>query len=209
MSKRFLLTLVVIIVGFVGFGFMAGHTKKAPPAAHAVSNHVYGDAKSKVTFIEYGDYQCPVCGEYEPIMAALRQKYQGSVNFQFRNFPLPQHANALAAAHAAEAASLQGKFWQMHDLLYANQNEWVPTASPFAVFDGYAKDLKLNMAQFKTDASSQLVNNTILADEQAGNTIGITGTPMFVLNGKLLSPTAPNVAAFSAVLDAALDKSTQ
>jgi protein-disulfide isomerase len=155
------------------------------------ADHVEGDKNSKVVFIEYGDYQCPICGSvYQPLKDTL-QTYldQNKIAFVFRNYPLTSiHPNTLAAASAAEAAGLQGKYWQMHDKLYETQDAW-SNASPDQrqnFFDGYAKDLGLNVDQFRTDMTSKQVARQINRDRALGEKIGVSGTPTFVLNGKTM-----------------------
>lgn len=163
----------------------------------------------KVTLIEYGDFQCPACYQYEPVMQEIREKYKDKINFQFRNFPLAQiHPNALAAHSAAEAASKQGKFWEYHDVLYEQQKAWSTAASSSrsATFEGYAAELGLNIEQFKSDMENSDVRAVIDADIEEGKSIGATGTPTFVLNGKKLEKTSANVDAFSKLIDEELKK---
>jgi protein-disulfide isomerase len=179
------------------------------------TNHVEGNPNAKVTLLEYGDYECPVCEGYFPILQQVQQKYNDTVKFQFRNLPLSQiHPNAIAGARAAEAADLQGKFWQMHDLLYeqTNWSDWSTNKNPEPLFWNYAKQLGLDVAKFKTDFASGTVNDRIQADIQAFHkTKEQPGTPAFFINGKSYPNTnfvdstgTPTVEAFSKVLDQAL-----
>ncbi|HET6622703.1 MAG TPA: DsbA family protein [Candidatus Saccharimonadales bacterium] len=154
-------------------------------------DHVVGDADSKVVFIEYGDYQCPICGSVAQPLKDTLQPYieQGKIAFVFRNYPLTSiHPNTLAAASAAEAAGLQGKYWQMHDKLYESQDAWANAAPDQrqTYFDGYAQDLGLNVDQFRTDMASKQVSRHVARDRALGEKINVTGTPTFVLNGKKL-----------------------
>ncbi|HWB38649.1 MAG TPA: thioredoxin domain-containing protein, partial [Candidatus Saccharimonadales bacterium] len=124
MSKQFWAVIIGIIVIFVGVFALSGNKDTGNGKA---TNHVEGKSPSSITLVEYGDYECPFCGQYFPIVKQVQQEYAGKVVFQFRNFPLTSvHPSAFAAARAAEAAALQGKFWQMHDLLYENQSQWSP-----------------------------------------------------------------------------------
>jgi protein-disulfide isomerase len=171
------------------------------------SDHVQGDATSSVVVVEYGDFECPACGEWEPIVQQLEAAYDNRVEFVFRNFPLTQlHPNAMIAAQAAEAANLQGKYWQMHDLLYKNQNEWVNEPNTSVVskfFDTYAQSLGLDVAKFNTDINSPAVTARVQRDIDSGNAAQIDHTPTFFINLKQIQN--PNgYAPFAALLDAAL-----
>ena len=102
------------------------------------SDWVRGNAASTVTLIEYGDFQCPACAQYHPVIKALKDEFGENVAFGFRHFPLSQsHPNARAAARATEAAGLQGKFWEMHDILFERQTEWAPKPNPRSTFVSY------------------------------------------------------------------------
>lgn len=224
MDKRFLAIIGVIIIVFGGILLFGGKDNGGNGSSTNTStkptNHVRGDLNSKVTLVEYGDYECPICGEFYPTVSQVESKYNDTVKFQFRNLPLTSiHPNAIAAARAAEAADMQGKFWQMNNLLYVNQDSqgtsgWVASSDPLdAYFVGYAKQLGLNTAKFKTDFASSTVNNRINADLNAFDKTGEQkATPTFFLNGKyisndkLIDKSGPSVAAFSSVLDVALQK---
>jgi protein-disulfide isomerase len=210
MDRRFLAILGVIILAFVGILVLHGNkSDNGGKSSTQPTNHVQGKLDSKVTLVEYGDYECPVCEGYYPITQQVQQKYNDTVKFQFRNLPLSQiHPNAIGGARAAEAADLQGKFWQMHDLLYnqSNWQEWSTSSNAEPFFWNYAQ-------QFKKDFASGTVNDRIQADIQAFNkTKQQPGTPSFFINGKYYANSnfvdattkAPTVDAFSKVLDQAL-----
>jgi len=154
-----------------------------------IGDHVNGSDAKKILFVEYGDYQCPSCaGAYENVKT-LSNEYSETVTFVFRNFPLTSiHPNARAAAATAEAAGLQGKFWQMHDMLYEKQNDWnnLGTSQRTSVFNGYAASLGLDLDKFKTDISSRNVNQKISFDLALGKSAQVAATPTFFLNGKKL-----------------------
>jgi protein-disulfide isomerase len=160
--------------------------------------------------VVYGDFQCSACEAFFPIESQVLQKYLGQITFTFRNFPIESlHPNALAAARAAEAASLQGKFFEMHDLLYQNQSSWENLSDPLPYFEQMASSLSLNMNKFKTDFASEAVNNTIAADMQDGTKKGVDGTPAYFLNGtKLNNQDIDSVASFSAKIDQAIKAAT-
>lgn len=152
-----------------------------------IADHVYGKADSNVVLVEYGDFQCPACGSVNTRIMKLAEDYKDKIAFVFRNFPLTLiHANAKAAAGAAEAAGLQGKYWEMHELLYKNQTSWENKTADerSATFISYAQELKLDVEKFKTDTTSDAITKKINFDTAQGKKINITGTPSFVLNGE-------------------------
>jgi len=224
MDKRFWAIIGAIIIVFGGIIVINNHKSgNTATSSSKPTNHVEGDLTSKVTLVEYGDFQCPVCEGYYATVQQVQQKYNSTVKFQFRNLPLSSmHPNALAAARAAEAADLQGKYWQMHDALYNAQNyqEWaydpttgsVRSADPTAYFRTYAQQIGLNVAQFKKDFASAKVNNRVQADIATFTKTGEPqATPTFFINGKYYpnskfvdSSGNPSVDAFSKVLDTAL-----
>ena len=222
MDKRFLAIIGVIVVLFVGIVIYNNHKGNNNSGnAGQPTNHVEGDLTSKVTLVEYGDYECPVCESYFTTVQQVQEQFNSQIKFQFRNLPLSSiHPNAIAGARAAEAADLQGKFWQMHDMLYTAQNwdEWSTSSNPEPYFWNYAADLGLNVSKFKTDFASTEVNNRIQADLAAFSKTGEQeATPTFFLNGKyvpnseLVDPSSqePSVAQFTKVIDAELKATGQ
>src|ERR1051325_1285064 len=143
---------------------------------------------SPVVLEEYGDYQCPPCGQLYPDLKQIEKEYGSQVQIVFHHFPLMKiHKNALAAAHAAEAARNQNKFWEMHDLLYRNQKEWSELDDPRPVFIDYAKQLGLKIEQFTNDLGSNVIDQRISADMQRGSAMGVTGTPPAFLDSRLIN----------------------
>lgn len=157
-----------------------------------IADHVFGKNDDKVVLIEYGDFQCPGCGGVHPTVKTLTEKYKDQVTFVFRNFPIAsKHPNARAAAAAAEAAGLQGKYWEMHNQIFENQSSWQNLAANDRgkFFVDYAKELGLDEAKFKTDMESSGVSQKINFDQAVGKKAGAEVTPTFFLNGKKLSDT--------------------
>ncbi|QRN93641.1 DsbA family protein [Archangium violaceum] len=149
-----------------------------PPVSER--DHVMGAAEARVTLVEYGDYECSYCGEAYTIIQAVRQRLGGQVRFVFRNFPLSElHPHARLAAYAAEAAAMQGRFWEMHDLLYENQESLEPDD-----LIGYAELLGLDVEQFDRDAGSRAVAERVRSDCLGGSRAGVSGTPTFFINGQ-------------------------
>lgn len=206
MSKRFLIILAVIAVVFVGFLWFSNSKEAEAPNSGQATNHTIGAGNKKVTLIEYGDFECPACGAYYPIIEQVKQKYGDDITFQYRHFPLVQiHKNAMVAHRAAEAAGRQGKFWEMYNLLYSQQQAWTASSSAARIMEDYALQLALNIDQFKKDFASESVNDAINADLKAGQALGANSTPTFVLNGKKLDPLPDrSVEAFTKVIDEAI-----
>lgn len=212
MDKRFLAILGVIVVIFGGILFINNQNKTTITANP--TNNVMGKLDSKVTLVEYGDFQCNACQMYSSTTEAVRTKYADRVKFQFRNLPIPSlHPNAIGGARAAEAAALQGKFWEMHGLLYkySNWTVWTNATDPNSNFESYARQLSLDVTKFKADFKSEKVNATINADIAEFEKTGAqTATPTYFLNGKkidldkLADTNGPSVDKISAVLDQAL-----
>jgi protein-disulfide isomerase len=150
-------------------------------------DHVYGNKNAKVVLYEYGDFQCPACSGAFPNLKTIKEEYKDKIAFVFRNFPLTSiHPNALAASTAAEAAALQGKYWEMHDQLYANQQSWSNASAEARTdfFIQYASNLGLDVEKFKSDMSSKTVSEKISRDRALGNKLGADSTPTFYINGE-------------------------
>lgn len=209
MNKRFILTVLAVIAAMVGVFLLTREEAGAPDGgsdnAAQTSNHTQGEGTAGVTLVEYGDFQCPACGAYYPIVKEVKAKYGDQITFQFRHFPLSQiHPNAFAAHRAAEAAGLQGKFFEMHDLLYERQQAWSTANNPVDTFNTYAEELGLDMEKFRQDFSSAAVNATINADIKAGQDIGATSTPTFVLNGQKLNELPRDQEGFNQLIEDAI-----
>lgn len=157
-----------------------------------IADHVYGNKDAKVVLMEYGDFQCPGCGGAHPTVKALSEKYKDQLAFVYRNFPLTSiHPNARAAAAAAETAGKQGKYWEMHNLLFETQDQWssASAAERSGLFAGFAEQVGLKKDAFTAALSdeSSSINRKINFDIALGRKLNVSGTPTFYLNGKKLS----------------------
>lgn len=218
MDKRLLIILGVIAAIFIGVAVVSSNSNdnksSSGGSTNQPSNHVQGQGQSGVKLVEYGDFQCPVCEAYYLPVKQVQSKYDKQIYFQFRNLPLSSiHPNAYAAARAAEAADLQGKYWQMHDMLYESNNwqTWTNSTDVRSVFKSYARQLGLNVEKFKADYGGDKVNSIINADLTAFSKTGQpSSTPTFFLDGKPINnadvsdSNAPSVAKFSKLIDAAI-----
>jgi len=171
-------------------------------------SYKFTNASTPLTLVEFGDYQCPACGAYHPLVQKLLEDFSGKLNFVFRHFPLSQHANAPISSYAVEASGLQGKFWEMHDKIYETQGAWSGSADARSIFVGYAKDLGLNVEKFKIDIDSKAVKDKISRDMADGNLINIDSTPTFFLNGEKIK-LAGNYEELKKMVQDALDKKPQ
>ncbi len=141
-------------------------------------DHVIGKTTAPVTLVEYGDYECPHCGHAYPLIKKLLKQFNNQLLFVFRNFPMQQsHPDAMAAAEAAEAAGLQNRFWEMHDLLYEHQDELDGNNLQY-----FAETLDLNIEKFENDCNSSAVASKIESDFESGVRSGVNGTPTFFIN---------------------------
>lgn len=214
MDKRFIIILAVIILGFIGVIVFNNFSQKDQAVSSAeTSNHTRGNQQSPVEFIAYKDFECPPCAQFHPIEEQLYNNYKDKVKFTFKHFPIDTiHANTRAAHRAAEAAGLQGKFFEMQDLIYQNQEQWntQATTNPQPIFESYAQKLGLDLEKFKADVALDSTNKIINADISAGKQAGVSGTPSFFINGTQLNNGEINsLEALSKKLDEALANNKQ
>ncbi len=203
--KKYLPTILIVVVVLVAVGFIvrallspdsqtADNTNQPiTPAETAALKQggTVGNPNSKVVLTEFGDYQCPACGVWHPyIRDTIIPQYQDRVLIVFKNFPLEMHKNAQAAAQAVEGAALQGKFWEMHNIVYDNQKNWENESNPNQKFEDYARQIGLNVDQWKKDRDSAKVKDLIKADVELGTKLNLPGTPAFLINGVIQQPKA-------------------
>lgn len=201
MTKKAWIIFAVMCVGLIG-GLIALQqrnqidvsnvdTTKAQSASSesgGISDHIYGNANSKVLLVEYADFQCPGCNSSYPVTKKVIEKYKDKIGFIFRNYPLTSaHPNALAAAAAAESAGLQGKYWEMHNSLFENRASWVELSGSTRTenFVKLASDIKgLNVEKFKADLENPNIRKKIDYDMALGKKDNVGGTPAMYINGK-------------------------
>ncbi len=206
MSRRLWTIVAIIAVVFIGVAWVNSNNKTTEAGAGNGKRitHSIGKQDATVTLVEYSDFQCPACEAYYPVVEQVVQKYKDRISFEYRHYPLTSlHANAFAAARASEAAGKQDKFWEMYRLLFVNQSAWEGSGSAAAVFEGYAKQLGLNLVQFRADYASREVNSAISASIAEFNRRGLPqATPTFLLNNKKIEPRS--LGDFSKLIDKAL-----
>ena len=199
-------TVVIVLVALMFWG-VKGTSSTGPSfelgVVHPLDN-IKGNASSTVVVMEYSDFQCPACRSYYPMMKELMVEFGDRVTFVYRHFPLIGiHPNAEFAARAAEAAGKQGKFWEMHDLLFEKQDEWAKAPDVESKFESYATLLNISIEQFKTDWVSKEVKDFVKTQRMHAIKSGLQGTPSFFINGKQIQNPA-SVQAFKILINEAL-----
>jgi protein-disulfide isomerase len=186
--------LILILAIFLGAKFWRWLKTPPPDISKQVSevkaeDWVKGGKEGKIILVEYSDFQCPSCASYQPIIEALLNDFSNDLRFVYRHFPLVAiHKNALPAAIAAEAAGLQGKFWEMHDLLFEKQAEWSQKQDSKSVFVGYAKELGLDERKFISDFESKSLDEKSKSSLKEADSLGLSYTPTFFLDGREIKP---------------------
>lgn len=211
MNKQFIAVIIIITAALIAlFSFnnkseeKSSGSNKDDTSQTKGSDHTSGEGKKGVTLVEFGDFECPACRQYFPLVKQVKEAYGDDLKFQFRHFPLTSiHPNAFIGSRAAEAAGKQNKFFEMHDLLFQNQDEWSKAANPTKVLEGYAAQLSINVEQFKKDMISAETNAIINADMKAGQALGATSTPTFSINGKKIEENPRSVEDFKKLIDEA------
>ncbi len=182
----------------------APHATTVQPEENAAITHIRGNPKAPVTLEEFGDLECGPCHFVAPFLDELVVEYQPRLRLVFRHFPLESHKHAQEAARAAEAAGLQGKFWEMHDLLYREQSAWTKASNVTESFDRYATRLGLDLARFQKDMAGEKVKGAIAADVSRGKSMGVNATPTFFVDHRGLSPDERSPNGLRAAIDAEL-----
>ena len=216
--KRYLPFVIVagVALAALGGGAMLYRAKRpqlhAIPASNSVvgksdaeSMHIRGNPDAPVTLEEFGDFQCPPCGTFATFSEELLKEYDSRLRIVFRNFPLSAHEHAREAALAAEAAGLQGRFWEMHDVLYREQASGVMLRMRAQLFESYAGTIGLNLDQFRKDVDSEKAKERVDSDRARGDSLGIKVTPTMFINNQPLEPKNKNPAGVRAAINAVLE----
>lgn len=213
MAKRILIWAAVVIgLSLLVWGLIVAAKKPivvtrttllATPVA--ATDQVLGSREAKVTLVEYSDYQCPACALYAPLVEQLAKDFSEDLLIVYRHFPLRSiHPNAQLAAQAGEAAALQGKFWEMSKSLFDNQAAWAGEANPRSLFEGYARELGLDVARFLADLESKAVKAKVDGDYDSGLASRVNSTPTFFLNDQVIE-NPRNYDEFAALVKEAID----
>lgn len=199
MSKKTWIIFIALLAGFFGLVFFYSNANKMDLEGidiyKVISNndknggieeHVYGKKDSKVVLVEYGDYQCAGCGSMSKKIKTLSEEYKDQLTVVFRNYTMDGHSNSMSAAAAAESAGLQGKYWEMHDLIYENQADWSTAGvdERNELYFSYADKLGLNRDQFIEDMKSDKVRKKIEFDKATAKEANLDATPYFLIDGQ-------------------------
>jgi protein-disulfide isomerase len=183
----------------------AGEVATGKPGASPA--HSVGSESAAVVLEEFGDFQCPPCGQMFPEVEKIRQDYGDRLRFVFREYPLIRvHPHALLAAHAAEAAGLQGKFWEMQRQLFENQHTWSTVQDPTALFESYASQAGLDADRYRRDMGGGETDARVVADRERGESIGVESTPTFFVNGRKIPLSQSNPKGLREEIDRILNK---
>jgi protein-disulfide isomerase len=220
--RRYLPYLIVVAVALVTLGsatmlYRAKHvpgpainkgrvarekeTEGSESGESATAIHFRGKLNAPVTLEEFGDFECPPCSVLAGTMRQIEKEYGERLCVVFKHFPLAIHPHARQAALVAEAAGMQNRFWEMHDLLYREQPFWSKAADVSALFNAYAGMLGLNLDQFKKDMESRQAKERIAADQKRAAALGVTSTPTIFINGKALPPSSLNAHALRSAIE--------
>src|SRR6266508_6905667 len=215
--KRYLPFVIVGVVALatIGSGAMLYRAKRPQVVSipenqmlqkgDTVSAHVRGNPDAPVTLEEYGDFQCPPCGMFAAFLQQLEKEYDSRLRVVLRNFPLLMHEHAREAALAAEAAGLQGHFWEMHDVLYREQAFWSYAPNARGLFESYAGTIGLNLDQFRKDIDSEKAKERVDSDHARGDSLGVKLTPTIFINNQPVDPKDKNPEGIHAAINAALE----
>jgi protein-disulfide isomerase len=171
--------------------------------------HIRGNPDAPVTLEEFGDFQCPPCGKFSEFVEELLKEYNSRLRLVFRNFPLSGHEHAREAALAAEAAGLQGKFWEMHDTLYREQDTWSKAPNVRELFESYAGTIGLDVDQFKKDMDGDKARERVDSDRALADFLGVKATPTLFINNRPVEPKDKNPEGVRAAINAALNQKSQ
>ncbi|TXK18895.1 thioredoxin domain-containing protein [Homoserinibacter sp. GY 40078] len=185
--------VLLVAIAAVIIALVATRTPASSPASAPVDDtSLIGDAPlflaegESLVLVEFGDYQCPSCQALAPAVASLETEFPDQVTVVYRHFPLPQHAHAIDAALAAEAAAAQGRFVEMHEALYASQAEWSELDDAAPAFRAIAEQLGLDLDRYDADVADPDTRARVEADAAAGDAAGVSSTPTFFLEGEKL-----------------------
>lgn len=188
-----LVAAILLVAWYLSASNKPGAVATGKPGATPA--HTTGKANAPVVLEEFGDFQCPPCGQMYPEVEKIKQDYGDRLRFVFREYPLVRfHPHALLAAHAAEAAGLQGKFWEMQRVIFENQRNWSTSPDPTATFESYAQQAGLDVDRYRRDLGGAETDARVVADRERGESVGVDSTPTFFLNGRKLTPAQSTIA---------------
>ena len=220
--KRYLPFVIVIVAALATLGSGTILYRAKRPQLHNIpesqsvsakgdkqSAHIRGNPDAPVTLEEFADFQCPPCSQFAPFAEELLREYDSRLRVVFRNFPLSGHEHAREAAQAAEAAGLQGKFWEMYDTLYREQSLWSNAPNARELFESYAGTIGLDVDQFKKDMDGDKVRERLDSDHALADFLGVRVTPTLFINNRAIDPKDKNPEGLRAAINAALEEKSK
>jgi len=182
---------LLVVLALLGSVVYSGQVGKKANEGVEITKHVKGNPDASVTLVEYSDFECPACGQFYPYVSQVVEQAGDDIRFEYRHFPLiTVHPLAVPAARAAEAAAQQGKFWEMHDMLFENQSEWSNGSNPRVYFVQYAEEIGLDVSVFKRHLDSSIIDDAITDSFNEARDAGFSSTPTFLLNGEKMQFTS-------------------
>ncbi len=206
--KRILLSQ--LLIGLVLFSFACekkAETRESSASTSSSNASAVVEApnvEAKVTLVKYSDYQCPACKYFVPFEHQLKEDFGDDINIVVKNFPLSMHPYAHVAARSSEAARKQGKYQEMHDMIFAGQEQW-SRGNAEATFIGFAQALGLDVQQFQQDMNSADMNRIVMNDRREGRDLGVSSTPTFFINGEKIEDNPSTYPAFKALVEQYMD----
>lgn len=207
--KQIIITIIAVVAIIGGAVLLSGGNEDE--TASQPSNNFYGQENGIITVSEYGDFQCPACAGFFPVVSQVKEAFKDQIRFEYVHFPLVQiHPNATAAHRAAQAAANQGKFWEMHDVLYQRLQSWSDSTNPSSIFEEYAREIGLDMDQYSNEVNTSDILGVINADIERGKNLGVNSTPSFFIDGEAIDDLSSlsTVEGFSQVIQDAIDAKT-
>ncbi len=191
MEKSSLVIIAVSFIVLLGGALVYSNVKGGgTDEVITLQEKVKGNPEATVVLSEHSDFQCPACGQFEPVVSNIIDEYGDQIRFEYHHFPLISiHPSAELAARVAEAAGVQGKFWEMHDILFERQKNWSQNINPKNLFSSYAEELGLDVDKFNRDVNSSVVREAVQNDMREGRVLKISATPTFYLNGEKIEIT--------------------
>lgn len=207
--------IVALAAGIFWFMYRGNGSPSTPtetpqvvsPSEVSSQDHTKGPENAVVTLVEYGDFQCPACAAFQPVVDQLAEEFKNDLRVVYRHFPLRSlHKNAQISSQASEAAADQGYFWEMYKVLYEKQKDWSEVRDPRSLFKEYASQLSLNVEQFESYMNGDSAKAKVNADYDSGFAAGVDSTPTFYINGEKVTPNPQGIEPFRQLIQQAIDE---